>query len=194
MNVDDLPFRRRTVLKAVGIAGAVGTTFAARGSASEDCELSIETPVGWDDMSLDKQLKDVRNATKRYRRPAAADADGYVNTGLLGCKHGFSYGKDEPFDAVVDPRDPDILAYILSGKKLELAAVEYVVPEACGTPDVFNDEGESLATSEEDGWIVFGDARSLHVWVHADNPDGVFAPRNPDFDDMPGCVEVPDPR
>lgn len=34
----------------------------------------------------------------------------------------------------------------------------------------------------------------LHVWVHEDNPDGVFAPRNPDFEDMPGCIGISDPK
>lgn len=186
MSESNLPFRRRTVLKATGVAGLTGGTLAGLGSASEDCTVTIDGPEGWNSMSLKKQLKEVENATKSYRKPENADADGYKNTGLLGCRHGFSYGKDDSFDDVVDPLNPDIITYLLTNKKLELGAVEYVVPAGCGEPDLFNDEGES--------WYTFGENQSLHVWVHEDNPDGVFAPRNPGFKDMPGCVNIPDPK
>lgn len=192
MSDSTLPFRRRTVLKTAGIAGIIGGTLAGRASASD--HWTIETPDGWDDMSLKKQLKTVRKATKPYRKPGGAAADGYVNSGRLVCSHGFSY--DRSFDDVVDPTYPHIITYLLSGKKLELAAAEYVVTgdHEDTPPDLFNDEGESLVLSEEDGWITYGGLTSLHVWVHEDNPDGIFAPRNSAVDDMSGCIEVPVPH
>lgn len=145
-------------------------------------------------MRLKRQLKVVERATKRYQRPEEAAADGYENTGILSCSHGFSYGKGESFDAEVDPRDPDIITYLLSNKKLELGAVEYVVGPDCEPPNLFNDEGEDVEKTEKEGWIAFPQGTSLHVWVHERNPDGVFAPRNPEFSEMPGCIEfaVPD--
>lgn len=187
MNRENLPFRRRTVLKATGVAGVLGGTFA--GTASADEEPVIEKPDGWDDLSFKKQLKEVRKATKPYRSLAEADADGYVSSHGLLCSHGFAFERER--DNVVNPINPHAIDYMISDKKLELAAVEYVVTgdHQEDPPDVFNDEGESLKISEEDGWVFFegADATALHVWAHTDNPDGLFAPRNSALDDMPGC-------
>lgn len=193
MTERNLPFRRRTVLKVAGITGVAAGTFAGRGSASKVCsEVEIVEPDGWGEMSLKKQLKLVEDETKAYRKPAEAAAAGYENTGLLGCKHGFSYDKTrgEDFGCKVHPLEPEIITYLLSKTKLELGAVEYVVDGDVedDPPDLFNDDGEDLETTEADGWVAAGPGTSLHVWVHEDNPEGVFARRNPDFDDMPGCI------
>ncbi len=81
---------------------------------------------------------------------------------------------------------------------LRLGAVEYAHVGDAGEPfpaganpaNYFSDEEAPryLKISEEDGWEPVPDAdgniafTALHVWVHHNNPDGVFAPFNPTID------------
>lgn len=96
----------------------------------------------------------------------------------------------------IHPETPASLVYLLEGGDLRLGAVEYIVPKAGSysdtPPNLFNDEGEDLATPEEDGWTVLDHGKSklwtLHAWVHEENPEGVFHPTNPEYGDMLGCL------
>lgn len=147
-------------------------------------------------MSLEDQLEELRRATKQYRKIERADEDGYASATPLVCGMGFHYIN---FGRVgsTDPLEPQAVVYPLKGgRQLHLAALEYIVPKAGpfedDPPDLFNDEGEDLETSEADGWVELEEgeltAWTLHAWVHDDNEEGVFHPTNPQYHDMPGCA------
>lgn len=80
-----------------------------------------------------------------------------------------------------EPTEPAVLAYGLGdGDDLILGAVEYIVPQNGPSeeepPGLFaHDDGAE--NWEEDS--PYPGVWSLHAWVHAPNPDGVFAPVNP---------------
>lgn len=193
--------RRRLLNAGIATAG-----IAAAGGAAGTVTAQ---PTGWDDLSLHEQLKVVRDATRPYKRLRAMDEAGYVSTPLpLVCGLGYVFDNLEFWEDPLDPRNPESLFYVLnSGGKLKLAGVEFILVTDRGAdgspvdpmPNLFNDEGVSpedallRGTSEADSWILIDDPASgltlwvLHVWVHETNPDGVFNPRNPRFEAMPGC-------
>lgn len=83
-----------------------------------------------------------------------------------------------------DEEEDELLDWL---ENLRLGAVEYVHrgdDEAPGTPaNYFSDEESprNLQTTEEEGWEFVAEAgfTALHVWVHRNNPEGVFQPTNP---------------
>ena len=197
-----LDFSRRRLLK-VGIATA---GLAASGGAAGTVSARSR---GWDDLSLTKQLQVVRHATRQYKRLQAMDDAGYVSAPLpLVCGLGYVFDNLTLWNDTLDPRQPESLFYVLNdGGKLQLAGVEFILVtdrDDAGDPvdpmpDLFNDESVApeeaplRGTTEEEGWVLVDDPASgvtlwvLHVWVHERNPDGVFNPRNPRFEAMPGC-------
>lgn len=200
--VNQSEIARRRLLKAGIATASIATAGGVPGAATA-------RSTDWDDLSLHEQLKVVRHATQPYRRLDAMDEAGYVSAPLpLVCGLGYVFDNLEFWGNPLDPRNPESLFYVLnSGGKLKLAGVEFVLVterDADGEPvhtmpDLFNDESVSpedaplRGASEEDSWILIDDPASgltlwvLHVWVHETNPDGVFTPRNPRFDAMPGC-------
>lgn len=198
---------RRDVLKAggAGVALAVGGGLAGAVAA---------TPVGWDDRSLEQQLKYLRTRTKPYRKLSAADRDGYVSAALpLYCGMGYHFDKESAWEGenAPDPSTPGSLFYALNeADRLVLVGVEYLLItelDADGEPkdpmpNVFNDEPENVdekplyGTAEADGWELITDPATgftvwdLHVWLHEDNPLGVFHPTHPAYDDLPTCVPL----
>lgn len=187
-------------------------------------------------MPLQAQLNYVRGRTKKYARDGgiqAAYGDGYLPApGPSG-----NWVLTRPVSETVDLGEPVSLVYIEQDGGLELAGVGYAIPYTDnGHPDVFNDEDEDLAVSEDEGWtgfnntlyvafsngndevedittlnndVVFNSTNwrwtpepvengdtfdvdrdgtdelvdfarprppiwALHVWVHIDDPDGLF--------------------
>lgn len=180
-------FDRRTVLQA-GAVGVLGSAVLSGPAGAH--------PDGWDDMSLDEQLEVVQEATEAYEDDleAAADAD-YVSESPLICGMGFHYVNPDFLGDPLHPERPEALVYTLSeGGDLALGAVEYILPDPDGEMDnpgtvnggLFNDSGDA----ETEGWVYVEhlEAWTLHVWVHEENDNGVFAPFNPAFNDMPGCL------
>jgi hypothetical protein len=88
---------------------------------------------------------------------------------------GYHYGKNPPFDAVIDPLQPELLLYEpQKNGKLRFVAVEYAVPfdlwKSPNPPQLF---GQYFHRNEDFGlWI-------LHVWHFDDNPRGMFRDWNP---------------
>lgn len=155
---------RRKVLKTIG-AGIVGSV-ALSGSAAAHRG------------NLEGELAEVRSATAEYNDPSNAVEDGYVAEEHAVCGMGYHYPN---FDLVgtVDRTKPQVLVYGEGeDSELILGAVEYIVPKAGNykdsPPDLFDHDGG------DEQWARFGpDFWALHVWVHTDNPDGVFNPTNP---------------
>lgn len=88
----------------------------------------------------------------------------YVNPGLV----------DDPS---INVREPEVLVYVPTGDGRRLGAVEYV--------RVIEDEGTAQPTLfKRDFHKTFipklGDVYERHVWLWADNPDGLFEDWNPE--------------
>ncbi len=130
-------------------------------------------------------LRQVRDATRRYRSVQAAEKVGYAL--LPGLDHcfdnpgvgamGYHYINPALLDTRLDPLQPETMVYSRVGGRLKLGAVEYIVPlaawEAEGNrhpPEVL---GQHLHLNEALGVYV------LHAWIWNGNPAGVFEDWNP---------------
>jgi hypothetical protein len=125
-------------------------------------------------------LKSVRAATARFSSTAQARKAGYlpdptcVAVPSLGGM-GHHWVNPALVDPVFDPLHPEVVLYSReSGDNVKLVAVEYIVI----------DVGQAAPTFDGHPFDVGGTPVpvphwSLHVWVHQQNPNGVFAPFNP---------------
>lgn len=190
---------RRPILKSVGLG--VGGTALLAGSVGAARARSNE---------LAHELNRVRVATRHYRDVEFARDDGY-DTEVSPYTPGMGFHFVNPTLVAVDENgpfdleNPPILVYFTTGNydpgpggihdpdrddDLRLGAVEYAhlgddAPP--GTPaNIFSDEEatRNLRVSEEDGWewVPGPNITALHVWVHRNNPAGVFNPTNPTID------------
>ena len=127
-------------------------------------------------------LKSVRQATSRYNSIVQAIAAGYVpddhcvsvpNVGGMG----YHWANPSLVDPVFDPLKPEVMLYATGpGGNLRLVAVEYVVinigqPRPSFDGQLFNIGGAPVPVAH---W-------TLHVWVHEQNPSGIFMPFNPNI-------------
>jgi len=142
---------------------------------------SVGHPKGQPDSPL---LAQVRGQTARFHSLVQAARAGYVEASHcvshpeLGAM-GYHFVNQGLVDPVFDPMEPEALLYAPDGKGgFSLVGVEYIVinvgqdwPEFDGHPFDFEGVGPLMAAGVPH-W-------SLHVWVHAENPAGVFTPFNP---------------
>jgi hypothetical protein len=135
--------------------------------------------------SFQAGLARVRNATAKYHSTATAKAAGYnfvpgldycfTNPGVGGM--GYHLINVSMLDTVIDPLKPEALVYApKSDGKLQLAAVEYVVPKSAwdashSQPPVLF--GQTFGVDEAIG------VYELHVWIWKPNPKGIFFEWNP---------------
>jgi hypothetical protein len=144
---------------------------------------------------LEDELAQVRQLTAKFHRlEAAADAGyelGYVNGSgvriITGCiahptagAMGYHYfNKALIDDLVVDPLKPEGLVYAPDPDgRLRLAALEYVVPGLASNPPGVSEpptvfDRKMVILVPEVGFYT------LHAWVWAHNPAGMFAHWNP---------------
>jgi hypothetical protein len=138
----------------------------------------------------------VRELTARFHRlEAAADAGyelGYVNGSgvriITGCvahptagAMGYHYfNKALIDDLVVDPLRPEGLVYAPGPDgRLQLAAVEYVVPGLASNPPGVS-EPPTVFGMEMVILVPAVGFYTLHAWVWSHNPAGMFAHWNPE--------------
>lgn len=194
MHSESNPVGRRTALRllAGGLAVGAGSNVALAQPGSDE---------------FVRQLNTVRTGTQRYRDVAVALDDGYVP--VLGYVPGMGFHlvrgdliADEHGSGPVDGlENPPILVYFTTGdynpspgepfeadrmEDMRLGGVEFAYVGDDGPDDYFADESSSrkLLTTEEDGWEFVPPAgvTAIHVWVHRNNPKGVFHPTNPTID------------
>ncbi len=144
---------------------------------------------------LEDELAQVRQLTARFHRvEAAADAGyelGYVNGSgvriITGCvthptagAMGYHYFNKELIDdLVVDPLKPEGLVYAPGPDgRLQLAAVEYVVPGLASNPPGVS-EPPTVFGMEMVILVPAVGFYTLHAWVWSHNPAGMFAHWNP---------------
>ena len=134
--------------------------------------------------TLKGQLKKARSAAMRFHSFKQAEQQGYAdpypfNPSPYVPHMGYHYINVGLMDGSFELEKPEILLYVPNKQgKLKLVGIEYAVPVALSPnpPEGF--------VGEEDHWEynpnVAGGAWTLHAWVVMDNPDGIFAPMNPD--------------
>jgi hypothetical protein len=129
-------------------------------------------------------LKAVRQATSRFNSTTQAIRDGYgaddhcVAHPELGGM-GYHWVNGALIDPVFDPLQPEVLLYAKGqGGNLRLIGVEYIVIDVGQEHPHFDDHPfdvggvPPLMEAGVPHW-------SLHLWVHLDNPNGLYTPFNP---------------
>ena len=127
-----------------------------------------------------------RQATAAYHDLDKAEAANYGR--LLDCFDlpgvggmGQHYADTSRFDAVIEPNRPEALVYEVDGNRLQLVAIEYIVPWAAwvsaGPPRLYGHDFTSVTSLHI--W-------ALHAWIWRPNPLGMFANYNPRVKLCPG--------
>ena len=132
------------------------------------------------------ELQQAKIATARYNNLENAIADGYVDINIVVPGMGHHYLKVENLNETFEIDKPEILVYSphpVTGK-MRLVAVEYAVPVilSANAPDGFTGAFDEWGVFEGDPTIPDDNLWTLHAWVWEYNPDGVFAPMNPDVE------------
>jgi hypothetical protein len=127
-------------------------------------------------------LSDVRQATAKYHSVQAAQHAGYQKflpcfdypgVGGMG-QHYVNFGL---LNGSVDANQPQAMVYEVNGDRLQLVAVEYIVPGNLAQPTLF---GRPFF------WVDSLQIWALHAWIWRPNPDGIFASYNPSVKLCPG--------
>lgn len=140
-------------------------------------------------------LEEVREALSKYQDPYVAVRDLYLST--VGCVH-YDGSAEEghlnyPAGAMgihfvnltikgpLDPMKPNVLIYEPKGGELQLVAAEWLVPLSAAKehPTLFGHKFQGPMEGHEP--LIPQDFHhyDLHVWLFRDNPEGMFAPTNP---------------
>ncbi len=145
-----------------------------------ESELATQANVSAAAGAQSQLLLSVRRATARFHSTAQAIAAGYepdehcVSAPGLGGM-GFHWVNPSLVDPVFDPLKPEAILYAPGpGGNLRLIAVEYIVINVGQPRPMFGDHPFDVG-----GTPVPVPHWSLHVWVHENNPSGIFAPFNP---------------
>ena len=82
--------------------------------------------------AVNQELAAARAATARYHDVNEALADGYIDMGVNpGEGSAIEFVNFDIIDCTLDAEQPEALRYVLSGGRLRLIGVEYVIPMAC---------------------------------------------------------------
>ncbi|HSI89421.1 MAG TPA: hypothetical protein VK918_10215 [Pyrinomonadaceae bacterium] len=119
------------------------------------------------------QINHAQRATAAFHSVQAAERAGYTNINLPVPNMGEHWVNFDLVDDVFEPDKPEALVYAdLGSGRLQLVAVEYLVPLSANPPEGF--EGTC------DQWTPFGDVFwTLHAWVWYPNISGTFSKFNP---------------
>lgn len=142
------------------------------------------------------KLEEMRQTLAKYKDPYVAVRDLYLST--VGCVH-YDGAKmeghmDYPKGAMgvhfvnvtiqgpPDPMKPNVLVYEPVKGKLELVAVEWLVPSAAVTerPSLLGQPFQGPMEGHEPLIPSGFHHYDLHAWLFKDNPLGTFSPTNPD--------------
>lgn len=131
-------------------------------------------------------IEELRAAMEKYKDPVVAVHDGYFST--LGCvtykagTMGVHFINPAHIGPVPDPLKPVLLVYEPTGDKLELVAVEWLIPLATGIkskPSLFGHPFDGPMEGHEPLLPQALHHYDLHAWIFKDNPNGMFSPVNP---------------
>ncbi len=171
------------------------TLSALTAAAALVCAVVLPGVWGAADQSHDDHLqstpglvRQVREATERFKDPAQAIAAGYAP--LLGCVSGPQEGamglhlvnNELVGDGSLDAARPEALLYEERNGQLRLLGVEYIVLAAAWhehsepPPVLAGQLFHHTNTPNRYGLPAFYE---LHVWAWKDNPNGTFVDWNP---------------
>lgn len=144
--------------------------------------------------ALPPELEKLKVALEKYKDPVVAVRDGYFST--LGCVKyasgtmGVHFLNPALIGPEPDPMKPTLLLYEPVGDKLELVAVEWLIPLATGVkpkPELFGHPFDGPMEGHEPLLPAALHHYDLHAWIFKPNPMGVFHPVNPNVK----CPEGP---
>lgn len=139
-------------------------------------------------------ITELRAAMEKYKDPILAVHDGYHST--VGCvtyesgTMGVHFLNKDLISAEPDPMKPVLLVYEPDGEKLQLVAVEWLIPLATGIkskPSLFGHPFDGPMEGHEPLLPAGLHHYDLHAWIFKDNPNGMFSPVNPNVK----CPEGP---
>ena len=140
-----------------------------------------------DATGLTPEMEKLKAALAPYQDPVKAVHDGYFST--LGCVEypsgtmGVHFLNPALLGPEPDPMKPALLLYEPVGEKLQLVAVEWLIPLATGIkthPQLFGRPFDGPMEGHEPLLPLALHHYDLHVWLFKHNPLGMFAPVNPD--------------
>jgi len=134
----------------------------------------------------ERAVAGVRQATDKFHDLGQAGAAQY--SPLLDCFDlpgvggmGQHYADTSRFDATIEANRPEALVYEVDQNRLQLVAVEYIVPwsswVSSDPPRLFDHDFTSVTSLQI--W-------ALHAWIWRPNPLGMFANYNPRVSLCPG--------
>jgi hypothetical protein len=139
------------------------------------CTGILQTRAG--DAAFNQGMARARAATAIYHNVERAIADGYERASEFESGEGYHYLNFALVDDNFEIERPEALLYTVGPDgQLRLAAVEYLVPLADSeeAPEGFAGD-EDLWREDSEGFALW----ELNVWLWLNNPDGMFAARNP---------------
>jgi len=188
-----LPFAALALAGAVALAGCEATPTDAPG-ALDGMHGDHSGHVASSSQAADapahgaSDLARMRAGSAPYRNFAHAERDGFIPVSPCidspAGAMGFHYEHPDRLATIsVDPARPEILLYAPTRDgRMELVGVEFVV-DRTEWHEIHGSTKPSVAGRTFDepipGHPALGNAYSLHVWLWADNPSGLFAPFNP---------------
>lgn len=129
------------------------------------------------------EVDQVRAATAQYTDVNVATNEGFFDASGFVPNMGHHYVLPARMDGTFELEKPEIMLYAPdSNGNMEFVAVEYAVPiEDLDNPGL-PPEG---FTGDLDTWEINPHLSQwqLHVWLVKENPDGTFAPTNPEVGD-----------
>ena len=141
------------------------------------------------------ELDEIREALSKYKDPYVAVRDLYLST--VACVHydgtemagHMHYPKGAmgihfvnlTVQGPLDPKKPNVLIYEPKDGKLELVAVEWIVPleVAKERPSILGQPFQGPMEGHEPLIRAGFHHYDLHAWLFKENPLGMFAPTNP---------------
>jgi hypothetical protein len=142
------------------------------------------------------ELDEIREALSKYKDPYVAVRDLYLST--VACVHYDGTKMDGHMEypkgamgvhfvnltvqGPLDPKKPNVLIYEPKDGKLELVAVEWLVPleVAKERPSILGQPFQGPMEGHEPLIRAGFHHYDLHAWLFKDNPNGMFSPTNPD--------------
>lgn len=143
------------------------------------------------------EIEAIRAALAKYKDPYVAVRDLYLST--VGCVH-YDGSKMEghmdypkggmgihfvnlTIQGPPDPTKPNVLIYEPVDGKLQLVAVEWLVPLAAAKerPNLLGQPFEGPMEGHEPLIPQGFHHYDLHAWLFKDNPNGMFSPTHPDI-------------
>jgi hypothetical protein len=131
------------------------------------------------DAVMSDLLKTVRRETARFHSTEQAISAGYVPTAHCVASPmggmGMHWANMNLVDPVFDPARPEVMLYEpRPNGQPKLVAVEYIVIDVGQPRPQFDGHPFDIG-----GTPTPVPHYSLHVWLHRDNPTGIFTPFNP---------------